>query len=102
MATTIQNLPEIRIGRDWLLQVTEVTAQGNPLNLSNYTIELCIKANATDADNKALVKSATLYGANLPFGQYGFHIAAATTASWSGSGGITALYEIIYKDPTGI
>lgn len=99
MATTIQNLPEIRIGRDWLLTVQEQTVAGNFFNLSGYVIELCIKMNATDTDDEALFRSITLANPNLPFGRYGFMITNETTENW-GSGG-TATYEIIYQDPTG-
>ncbi len=100
MSTTIQNLPEIRIGRDWLLQVTEQTSLGHPRNMESYTVELCIKYHVTDPDTNALFKSNTLYAPNLPFGHYGFHIPHTQTANYSPSGS-PASYEIVYVDTEG-
>jgi len=100
MGTTIENLPEIRIGRDWIINISEKTPLGNPLPLTGYTIELCIKKNLSDADNQSLYKSATLFSPNLPFGTYSFWIPSATTVGYTSYGPIVN-YEIIYKDPTG-
>jgi hypothetical protein len=100
MAVTVQNLPEIRVGRDWIINVSEKTPLGNPLPLNGYVIELCIKQNISDADNRALFKSDSLFSPNLQLGTYSFWIPNATTVGYA-SYGPEVNYEIIYKDPNG-
>ena len=96
------NVPiNIRRQRDFLLSVNEKTEQGNPWDLRGYTIAMCVKVNIGDADNKALYLSESFYSSNLAFGQYSFLIPHATTAG-SGWAVSSAVYEVVYRDPTNI
>src|ERR1700676_137437 len=101
---TIITAPEIRVGRDWFWPITEQSSLGNPIDLSGQTIELCIKKLLTDSDANALYKSATLFIDNRVFGQYWFKIPNAITSGYASfaTSGVSAQYEVIYKDSTGI
>ena len=96
------NVPiNIRRWRDFLLSVNEKTELGNPWDLRGYTICMAIKANITDPDNRALYLSENFYSSNLAFGEYSF-LCPHSVTSGSGFNVSSAVYEIVYKDPTGI
>jgi|SRR6266481_2837623 len=96
------NVPiNIRRWRDFLFFVNEKTAQGNPWDLRGYVICMAVKKAITDPDAQALYLSENFYSSNLAFGQYSFLIPHTTTAG-SGWAIASAVYEVVYKDPTNI
>jgi hypothetical protein len=96
------NVPiNIRRQRDFLFSVNEKTDEGNPWDLRGYTICMCVKKALTDTDAQALYLSENFYASNLAFGSYSFLIPHATTAG-SGWAVSSAVYEVVYRDPTNI
>jgi len=103
MATPAQMPISLRQDRDFVLRVTELTDQGNPWDLRGYTIAFMIKKSITDTDAHALfvADNDDMYTTNLAMGQYSFLVPNAVT-SGSGWAVTSAVYEVVYQDPTGI
>ena len=100
----VQNNIVVRADRDFYLNCEMVTALGNPANLLGYQIEMTVKKVQGDPDSLSLYKGLP-WVANLPFGQFTFHITAAQTKPWwvntaSGSGPITnsVVYDVSCLD----
>ena len=91
----------IRRYRDFYFSVQEKTELGNPWDLRGYSIALCVKANITDPDSKALYLSESFYSENLQFGTYSF-LLPHTITSGSGWNVSSAAYEVVYKDPNNV
>jgi hypothetical protein len=94
----------VRADRDFYLNCALITALGNPANLTGYQIEMTVKKVQADPDSLALYKGLP-WVANLPFGQFTFHIPRAQNAGWwvitpSGSGPITStiVYDVSCLD----
>lgn len=94
----------VRADRDFYLPVVMVTGLGNPANLTGFNLMMTVKKTQGDTDATALYKGAP-WTANLPFGQFTFHVARTVTALWwvappSGSGPLTStmVYDVSCLD----
>jgi hypothetical protein len=97
---TPANMPiSLRLNRDFVLSVTELTDEGNPWDLRGMKIAMVIKGNITDPDSRALYLSEHFYTSDLAFGKYSF-LVSVSGSGWASTA--SADYEIVYEDPTGV
>jgi hypothetical protein len=100
---TPANMPiSIRLDRDFILSVTELTDEGNPWDLRGMKIAFAIKGNITDPDSRALFLTEHFYTSDLAFGHYSFRVPLSATSGSGWSSTASASFEVVYQDPTGI
>lgn len=102
MATPATVPLTIYVKRDYVLEVNERTALGNPWDLRGYTIVFGVKVTATDLDSHALYLSSSFYDSDLAVGHYRFLIPHTTTSGSGYTSNSVAVHEIVYQDPNGI
>jgi hypothetical protein len=86
--------------RDNTLDITIITNAGNPVDLTQYKLQLTIKALLTDTDADALYQGAPSL-TNRIFGKFCFLVPLATTSNAAWAEATAGIYDVSTITPSG-
>lgn len=86
--------------RDNTLDVTVMTNAGNPVDLTNYKLQLTIKKLMTDLDPVSLYQGPPSLTDRV-FGRFCFLVPLTTTSNAQWAAATTGFYDVSCETPTG-
>jgi hypothetical protein len=85
--------------RDNTVDVSIITAAGNPVDLTGYDLVLTIKKLITDSDASALYQGKPAFF-NAPFGKFSFLVPLATTSNAAWAAASSGVHDISAITPS--